>query len=115
MRLTAVHKLSWTGIRQITADTLNVIRKLVAATALLALLLYCCEVGEACEAWQNHQCDTSSSCPICHLSQQAVTSAVSAQPVIKPERLGSLPKTQDPPFIAISVSTQFGTRAPPFA
>jgi len=63
------------------------VRTLAIATAIFALLLFGTAAGEACEAWQHHECAANPLCPICHLAQQVAESAGSGQPVAPPERL----------------------------
>ena len=89
------------------------IRVLVTASALLAVLLFATAVGEACEAWQHHECSANPLCPICHLNQQVAGSAAQAQCVFTPQRLGLAPSPQEPSFVPSLRAPLFTTRAPP--
>src|ERR1700681_2678812 len=91
------------------------IRSLAIASAIFALLLFGTAAGEACEAWQHHECAANPLCPICHLGHQVAESAAGAQPVAAPERLGSLPAPQEPSFAPDLRSPLFVSRAPPSA
>jgi hypothetical protein len=89
----------------------KVIRALAVLMALLGLFLFVTEVGEAFEAWRHQPCDND--CIICHLPQQAVESAFSAQPTVIFERVGLLPLIPEPDFVPNSRELQLLTRAPP--
>jgi len=90
-------------------------RSLATATALLALLAFATEIGEAVEAAQHHVCAANPNCPICHLGQQVAGSAAQSQGVAAPERLGRASTQQDPRFDPYFRSPLLTTRAPPLA
>lgn len=89
----------------------RIIRALAMLTALLGLLLFVTQVGEAFEAWRHQPCDNS--CIICHLPQQAVDWAFSAHPAVIFERVGLLPLIPEPAFVPYARALSFLTRAPP--
>ena len=93
----------------------KILRSFAAATALLALLVFVTEIGEAVEAAQHHICAANPNCPICHLGQQVAGSAAQAQAVAAPERLGTAWTPQDPKFEPYFRPPLLTTRAPPFA
>jgi hypothetical protein len=93
----------------------KLLRSLAVATALLALLVFTTEIGEAIEAAQHHVCSANPNCLICHLGQQVAGSAAQAQAVAAPERLGNALVPQDTPFNPCFRAPQLTTRAPPFA
>jgi hypothetical protein len=81
--------------------------------SLFALLLFGTAIGEACEAWQQHECAANPLCPICHLGQQVAESAAVAKLVAAPERISSLPPARDFSRPPDPRSPLTGTRAPP--
>jgi hypothetical protein len=89
------------------------IRALVTATALLAVLLFATSVGEACEAWQHHECSANPNCPICHLDQQVVEWAAQGQCIAIPQRLGVAFSPPEPSFAPSLRTPLLITRAPP--
>jgi hypothetical protein len=89
------------------------VRSLAVVTAIFALLLFGTAAGEACEAWQHHECAANPLCPICHLGQQVAESAAGGPPVAAPERLGLLAAPQEPLFVSDFRSPLFVSRAPP--
>src|SRR5580700_8131019 len=91
------------------------IRSLAIATAVFALLLFGTAAGEACEAWQHHECAANPLCLICHLGHQVAESAEGGPPVATPERLGCLPAPPEPSFAPVLRSPYFVSRAPPCA
>src|ERR1700676_5824169 len=90
-------------------------RGLPIVVAIFALLLFGTAAGEACEAWQHHECAANPLCPICHLGQQVAESAEAGPPVAAPERLGCLPTPPEPSFAPDLRSPYFVSRAPPSA
>ena len=93
----------------------KIFRSLAAAAALLALLVFVTEIGEAVEAAQHHVCAANPNCPICHLGQQVAGSAAQPQAVAEPERLGLAWTPQDIQFDPSFRAPLLTTRAPPFA
>lgn len=95
------------------------IRKLTRGFALVlaifALLLFGTAAGEACEAWQHHECAANPLCPICHLGHQVAESAEGGPPLATPERLGSIPASPEPSVAPDPRSPYFVSRAPPSA
>ena len=89
----------------------KIIRALAMLTALLGLLLFVTQVGEAFEAWRHQPCENN--CIICHLPQQAVDGALSSQPTIIFERVALLPLIPEPAFVPNTRDLQLLTRAPP--
>src|ERR1700730_12130918 len=88
-------------------------RGLPIVLAIFALLLFGTAVGEACEAWQHHECSANPLCPICHLNQQVAGSAAQAQCVFTPQRLGVAPSPPEASFVPSLRAPLFTTRAPP--
>jgi hypothetical protein len=91
------------------------VRLLATVVALLALVVFVTEIGEAVEAAQHHVCAANPNCPICHLGQQVAGSAAQSQGVIAPVRLGRAWTPQDPRFDPYFRSPLLTTRAPPLA
>jgi len=90
-------------------------RSLATVAALMALLAFTTEIGEAIEAAQHHVCAANPNCPICHLGQQVAGSAAQSQAVAAPERLGTAWTPQDPQFNPYFRAPLLNTRAPPLA
>ena len=86
---------------------------LVTAAALLAVLLFATSVGEACEAWQHHECSANPNCPICHLDQQVAQWAGRGQSIATPQRLGAAFSPPEPSFDPCLRRPLLITRAPP--
>lgn len=86
---------------------------LLTAAALLAVLLFATSVGEACEAWQHHECRANPNCPICHLDQQVVKRAANGQCVDVPQHLGAALAPSEPSFALYLRTPLLITRAPP--
>jgi hypothetical protein len=89
------------------------IRALVTAAALLAVLFFATSIGEACEAWQHHECSANPNCPICHLDQQVVEWAAQGQCIAIPQRLGVAFNPPEPSFAPSLRRPLLITRAPP--
>jgi hypothetical protein len=89
------------------------LRMLLCATALVAILVSVTAVGEACEAWRHHKCAEHPNCPICHLDQQVTAATTQEQPVAAPEPLGIVLAPQKRSFVASFGITLLATRAPP--
>lgn len=89
------------------------IRAFLAAAALVAVLLLATSVGEACEAWQHHECSANPNCPICHLDQQVAEWTTQGQCFAIPQYLGVAFSPADPSFAAWLATPLLITRAPP--
>jgi hypothetical protein len=90
------------------------IRVLVTAAALVAVLLFATSAGEACEAWQHHECSANPNCPICHLDQQVAEGAGQGQCISSPQRLGVAFCPPEPSFAPSFRTPLLITRAPPY-
>jgi hypothetical protein len=89
------------------------VRALLTAAALVAVLLLATSVGEACEAWQHHECSANPNCPICHLDQQVAEWAAQGQCIAIPQRLGVAFSPPEPSFAPSLRTPLLITRAPP--
>jgi hypothetical protein len=89
------------------------LRTLLCATALAAILVSATAVGEACEAWRHHICAEHPNCPICHLDQQVTAATTKEQPVAAPVPLGIVLVPQKRSLTASFGIALLVTRAPP--
>jgi hypothetical protein len=89
------------------------IRALVVAAAVLALLFSLTAAGEACEAWQHHNCASCDTCQLCHVGHQAIEAATQPNPLAAPEPLDFLSVFPVVSFVPAPSAPRFGTRAPP--
>ena len=80
---------------------------------MLAVFLFATSVGEACEAWQHHECSANPNCPICHLDQQVAERAAQGQCIDAPQRLGVAYTAPIPSFAPSLRTPLLITRAPP--
>jgi hypothetical protein len=80
----------------------------------LAILLLGTSVGEACEAWQHHECSANPNCPICHLDQQVAERAGQGQCLAIPRRLGVAFRLPEPSFAPSLRTPLLITGAPPY-
>jgi len=90
------------------------IRALVAVAALVSVLLFATSAGEACEAWQHHECSANPNCPICHLDQQVAEWAGQGQCISTPQRFGVAFCPPEPSFAPSLRTPLLITRAPPY-
>lgn len=93
----------------LTGNRSNSFRRLLVPIVLLALI-----IGTTLgEVWHRHADASAETCPLCHMSHQAVEPAVSSvrTEILMPE--GSAPEVQEVASISRLVVPRLPARAPP--